>query len=103
MLAGMSPELMRSPDNIDELSDRETFKYWSKLFIEERERHARIVLNMQKALTEALSGAAAKGPNVMAHLGAATGDFELESIGKYADQCRKRSQMISSYFNHKRM
>ena len=86
-----------------ELSDRETFKYWAKLFIEERERQARIVLNLQKALTEALSGAAAKGPNVMSHLGAATGDFELETIGKYADQCRKRSQLISNYFNHKRM
>lgn len=103
MLAGMNPELMRSPDNIEELSDRETFKYWAKLFIEERERQARIVLNLQKALTEALSGAAAKGPNVMSHLGAATGDFELETIGKYADQCRKRSQLISNYFNHKRI
>ena len=103
MLAGMNPDMMRSPDSIEELSDRETFKYWAKLFIEERERQARIVLNMQKALTEALSGAAAKGPNVMAHLGAATGDFELETIGKYADQCRKRSHIISNYFNNKRM
>lgn len=103
MLAGMNPEMMRSPDNLEELSDRETFKYWARLFVEERERQARIMLNMQKALTEALSGAAAKGPNVLVHLGAATGDFELETIGKYADQCRKRSQMISSYFNHKRM
>lgn len=102
MLAGMNPEMMHhSPDNLEELSERETFKYWARLFIEERERQARIVLNMQKALTEALSGAAAKGPNVMAHLGAATGDFELETIGKYADQCRKRSQMISNYFNRK--
>lgn len=102
MLAGLNPEMMREPENLEELADRETFKYWAKLFIEERERQARIVLNLQKALTEALSGSAAKGPNVMTHLGAATGDFELETIGKYADQCRKRSQMISSYFNNKK-
>lgn len=101
MLAAMNPEMMRSPENLEDLADRETFKYWGKLFIEERERQARIVLNMQKALTEALSGSAAKGPNVMAHLGAATGDFELETIGRFADQCRKRSQMISQYFNNK--
>lgn len=103
MLAGLNPEIMRDPENIEELADRETFKYWSKLFIEERERQARIVLNLQKALTEALSGSAAKGPNVLTHLGAATGDFELETIGKYADQCRKRSQMISNYFNSKKL
>lgn len=102
MLAAMNPEMMRSPENTEELAERETFKYWGKLFIEERERQARIVLNLQKALTEALSGSAAKGPNVMAHLGAITGDFELETIGKYADQCRKRSQMIQSYFHSKR-
>lgn len=101
MLASMNPEMMRLPDNLDELADRETFKYWAKLFIEERERQARIVLNMQKALTEALSGSAAKGPNVMAHLGAASGDFELETIGRFADQCRKKSQIISQYFNNK--
>lgn len=101
MLAAMSPEMMGTPDNLDELADRETFKYWAKLFIGERERQARIVLNMQKALTEALSGSAAKGPNVMAHLGAASGDFELETIGRFADQCRKKSQIISQYFNNK--
>jgi hypothetical protein len=101
MLAAMNPEMMRSPDNLEELADRETFKYWAKLFVEERERQARIILNMQKALTEALSGSAAKGPNVMTHLGAATGDFELETIGRYADLCRKKSQMISQYFNSK--
>lgn len=101
MLAAMNPEMMRSPDNLEELADRETFKYWAKLFVEERERQARIVLNMQKALTEALSGSAAKGPNVMAHLGAVTGDYELETIGRFADQCRKKSQMISQYFNNK--
>ena len=81
MLAGLNPEMMRSPDNLDDLADRETFKYWAKLFIDERERQARIVLNLQKALTEALSGSAAKGPIVMSHLGLATGDFEMETIG----------------------
>lgn len=101
MLASMNPEMLRSPENIEELADRETFKYWAKLFVEERERQARIVLNMQKALIEALSGSAAKGPNVLGHLGAATDDFELETIGRFADQCRKKSQMISQYFNNK--
>lgn len=102
MLAGLNPEMMmRTPDNLEDLAERETFKYWAKLFVEERERQSRIVLNLQKALTEALSGSAAKGPNVMTHLGAASGDFELETIGKYADQCRKRAQMISNYFSNK--
>jgi hypothetical protein len=99
MLAAMNPEMMREVENVEELAERECFKYWAKLFVEERERQARIVLNMQKALTEALSSSASRGPNVMTHLGAATGDFELETIGRYADQCRKRSQMISNYFN----
>lgn len=103
MLASMNPEMMQAPENIEELSDRETFKYWGKLFVEDRERQARIILNMQKALTEALSASAGKGPNVLSHLGAATGDLELENIGRYADQCRKRSQMISNYFQRKRM
>ena len=103
MLAFMNPEMMQSPENIEELADRETFKYWGKLFVEDRERQARIILNMQKALTEALSASAGKGPNVLSHLGAATGDLELENIGRYADHCRKNSQMISNYFQRKKM
>ncbi len=102
ILASMSPEMMQAPSSIEDLADRETFKYWARLLIEERERQARIVLNLQKALTEALSSSAANGPHTMAHLGAASGDSELEDIGRFADLCRKRNQVINEYLNNKR-
>lgn len=102
ILASMNPEMMQAPSSIEDLADRETFKYWARLLIEERERQARIVLNLQKALTEALSSAAANGPHTMTHLGAASGDAELEDIGRFADLCRKRSQVIADYMNNKR-
>lgn len=102
ILASMNPEMMQVPSSIEDLADRETFKYWARLLIEERERQARIVLNLQKALTEALSSAAANGPHTLTHLGAAAGDVELEEIGRFADLCRKRSQLINEYANTKR-
>lgn len=102
ILASMNPEMMQAPSSIEDLADRETFKYWARLLIEERERQARIVLNLQKALTEALSSAAANGPHTLTHLGAASGDAELEDIGRFADLCRKRSQAINDYINNKR-
>ncbi len=102
ILASMNPDMMRAPASVEDLADRETFKYWARLLIEDRERQARIVLNLQKALTEALSSAAATGPNSLSHLGAATGDAELEDIGRFADQCRRRNQLIGDYFQRKR-
>lgn len=102
MLAAMNPEMMRAPENVDDLANRDTFKYWAKLFVEEQDRQCRIVQNLQRALTEALTnGHVPTSPHLLSHLGAASGEPDIEEIGRFADQCRKRSQIISNYMKNK--
>jgi hypothetical protein len=100
-LASLNPEALQQPQTIDELAGHEAFKYWGRLLVEDRERQARIILNLQKALAEALSAAVSGGPNVLTHLGKAATEYDptAEDIGRYADRCRKRHQHIYSFFS----
>lgn len=100
-LAQMHPDAARAPQSLQDLADRDAFRYWGRLLVEDRERQARVVLNLQKALTEALSGAAGAGPRALTHLGKAAAhvDESAEDVGRYADRCRRRYQAIHDFLS----